>query len=195
VRDENLIEAIRLGDTTASERLARRYYTDLHAYFCSRINRQDAEDLTQLTLMNTVAQVDRFRNESSFRHYVFTVAGRALFEKCRHTMRRIDTEEPGSEPPGNRTTPSEGVYRTESRKRLLAAIGQVRQPFREVVELSLGGMDNFEIAEQLGLEYNTVRSRLSRGLALVREALASASAERERVAAASALASVSAAAC
>ena len=41
-----------------------------------------------------------------------------------------------------------------------------------VVDLYLRGADNFEIAKALDLEYNTVRSRLSRGLSSVRRQLA-----------------------
>lgn len=171
MRDEELIAAIRTGDTSASQRLARRYYADLYAYFCSRIGREDAEDLTQITLLHTVARVERFREESSFRHYVFSVARRVLFERHRRSQRRLDTEEPRSEPPASQTTPSERMFRAEFREQLIDAIESLHDHYRVVVDLHLRGANNFEIAEALDLEYNTVRSRLSRGLSTVRQQL------------------------
>jgi RNA polymerase sigma-70 factor (ECF subfamily) len=172
VRDEELIAAIRTGDGTARELLARRYYADLYAYFCSRIGREDAEDLTQVTLLHTVARVERFREESTFRHYVFSVARRVLFERHRKSTRRLDTEAPGSEPPAVQTSPSERMFRAEFREQLVDAIASLHDHYRVVVDLYLRGADNFEIAKALDLEYNTVRSRLSRGLSSVRQQLA-----------------------
>jgi RNA polymerase sigma-70 factor (ECF subfamily) len=172
VRDEQLIAAIRTGDATARELLARRYYADLYAYFCSRIGRDDAEDLTQVTLLHTVARVERFREESTFRHYVFSVARRVFFDRHRRAQRRLDTEEPRSEPPASQTTPSERMFRAEFREQLIDAIASLHDHYRVVVDLYLRGKDNFEIAQALDLEYNTVRSRLSRGLSSVRQQLA-----------------------
>lgn len=180
MQDQELIAAIRAGDTDASNYLARRYNADLYAYFCSRVGPDDAQDLTQLTLLHTVARVERFREESSFRHYVFSVARRVLCERHRRLLRRLDTEECGSEPPAIQTTPSELVFWTEYRERLVRAIATLNEHYRVVVDLYLRGSDNFEIAATLGLEYNTVRSRLSRGLTSVRQRLAPWVAENPR---------------
>ena len=171
MRDEELIAAIRAGDRAARERLARRYHADLYAWFCCRLGREDAADLTQLTLLHTIARVERYRGESSFRHYVYSVARRVLVERSRRTLRRLDTEEPGSEPPALQTTPSERVFRAEYRAELDDAIAALDDHYRRVVTLHLRGADNFEIADTLALGYNTVRSRLSRGLAAVRARL------------------------
>ncbi len=66
------------------------------------------------------------------------------------------------------TGPATAVIRSEERDTLQAALHSIPEVYREVVALSLSGLDNFEIAEQLTLEYHTVRSRLSRGLAKLR---------------------------
>lgn len=166
-----MIAAIKNGDRTAKEELARRYYAHLYAYYCSRVSRDEAEDMTQLTLLHTVGRVERFRMESTFRHYAFAIARRIMAELQRKLDRRIDTEEPGSEPPASQTTPTQRVFRVEFRERLLAALDELGEHYRVVVEHHLRGADNFEIAEALDLEYNTVRSRLSRGLAMLKALL------------------------
>lgn len=172
VRDEELIAAIRTGDHSARELLARRYGSDLHAYFTSRVGCEEAEDLTQITLLHTVARVERFREESTFRHYVFSVAQRVLFERHRRSRRRVDDEELGSEPALSQTTPTERLFRAEFHEQLVNTVASLDDHYRVVVDLYLRGANNFEIAEALDLEYNTVRSRLSRGLSMVRQQLA-----------------------
>lgn len=178
MRDEELIVAIRNGDKLAKEVLARRYYAHLYAYYSSRIPREEAEDLTQLTLLHAVARFERFREESTFRHYAFAIARRIMSERQRKAERRLDTEEPGSEPPASQTTPSRQVLRAEFHERVLASLAELGEHYRVVVEHHLRGADNFEIAEALDLEYNTVRSRLSRGLALLKDLLSAWAAER-----------------
>ena len=180
MQDEELIAAIRAGDRTASNRLARRYYPHLYTYFSSRLSGDEAQDLTQLTLLHTVARVDRYRAESSFRQYVFGVARRVLSERYRRDQRRIETEEPGSEPPASQTSPSQRVFKAQFHARLVQALATLSEHYRVVVDLHLRGADNFEIAEALGLEYNTVRSRLSRGLATIRNRLSPSLVEYRR---------------
>ncbi|MFV8750257.1 RNA polymerase sigma factor [Nannocystaceae bacterium ST9] len=70
------------------------------------------------------------------------------------------------------TGPATAMIRSEEREALQAALHSIPEVYREVVALSLAGLDNFEIAEKLALEYHTVRSRLSRGLAKLRAEVA-----------------------
>ena len=90
---------MRDGSTSAGNDLAQRYYDTLSSYYRRRLPSDDAEDLTQATLMETVGRVERFRNEATFRHYVFCVAKRIMAERRRQLSRRIVTEPtPSSEP-------------------------------------------------------------------------------------------------
>jgi RNA polymerase sigma-70 factor, ECF subfamily len=171
VRDKDLIAAILNGDRTAGDQLARRYYTQLYAYFAPRIGREDARDLTQLTLMHTVVRVHRFRAESTFRHYVFAVARRALSEHYRRCKRSVETVPLGSEPAASQTTPSERVFKVECHAAIMRTVAALADHYRLVVSMHLDGADNFEIAQTLNIEYNTVRSRLSRGLARIKARL------------------------
>jgi DNA-directed RNA polymerase specialized sigma24 family protein len=53
------------------------------------------------------------------------------------------------------------------REVLQAALAELPEMFREVVRMWLDGHDNLQIAATLGVNYNTVRSRLVRGKALL----------------------------
>jgi RNA polymerase sigma-70 factor (ECF subfamily) len=170
--DDDIIAAVRAGERKAGDLLARRYYQKLSAYYRKRLPPEDAEDLTQATLMETVARIDRFRGESSFHHYAFSIARRVLAESERRRGRRISTEPaPTSEPPGYQTPPHERVARTELLELIDEAVQGLEEHYKSVLLLKLSGATNFEIAENLDLHYNTVRSRLSRAKAAVRERL------------------------
>lgn len=173
-----MIKAMLEGDADAGERLARRYYETLSSFYRRRLSSDDAEDLTQLTLMETVGRIERFRNEAKFRHYVFCVAKRIMAERRRQISRRIVTEStPSTEPPAPESTLSERVVRAEQLERVREALEGLDDHYREVLLLHLRGATNHEIAAELGIRYNTVRSRLSRALASVRQELAPISEE------------------
>lgn len=163
---------MRAGDRKAANRLAIRYQQDLTAYYRKRLPLEEADELTQATLIETIGRIERFRGESSFHHYVFSVARRIMADRQRRLSRRIETTTPASsEPPGHQTPAHERVARTELLARLVAAVESLDDHYQSVLSLKLRGANNLEIADSLDIQYNTVRSRLSRAIALVRARL------------------------
>jgi RNA polymerase sigma-70 factor, ECF subfamily len=171
--DDEIIAAMRAGDRKAGDQLARRYYRELNSYYRKRLPLEEADELTQLTLLETIGRIERFRCESTFHHYVFSVARRIMSDYTRRISRRIVTEPaPSSEPPDDQQTPApDRIDRDELLDGLVAAVKALDQHYQSVLTLKLHGATNLEIAETLDLQYNTVRSRLSRAIAVVRERL------------------------
>lgn len=173
MNDDEIIAEMRAGSRSAANALARRYHDELNGFYRKRLPLELADELTQVTLLETVAKIDRFRGESSFRHYVYCVARRVMAEHHRQLRRQVTLEpEPSSEPPAAQTSPSERFARAENRDQLHRAIGQLDEHHRRVMRLHVRGASNREIATRLGLHYNTVRSRLSRARAALRARLA-----------------------
>jgi RNA polymerase sigma-70 factor, ECF subfamily len=169
VTDDEIIKAMRAGSKTAGNLLAGRYMSALMSYYRKRLPLEDAEELTQTTLLETIGRIERFRNESTFRHYVFSVARRVMAERHRKLKRRIVTEQaPTTEPPSLQTPPSERFARAQYIQRLNEGVERLDEHYKCVVQLHIGGATNREISEELDIQYNTVRSRLSRGLHAVR---------------------------
>jgi RNA polymerase sigma-70 factor (ECF subfamily) len=171
--DDDCIAAMRAGDRKAGDLLARRYYRELSIYYRKRLPLEEADELTQLTLLETIGRIERFRAESSFHHYVFSVARRIMSDRQRRLTRRITTEPaPSSEPPDIGQTPApDRIARAELLERLVATVETLDDHYQSVLMLKLHGATNFEISETLDVQYNTVRSRLSRAIAAVRERL------------------------
>jgi len=173
VNDDEIIAAIRAGNRRAANLLARRYHDELNAYYRKRLPLEIADELTQVTLLETIAKIDRFRGESSFHHYVFSVARRVMSDHYRRIGRRIEIDPtPRSEPAGVQTSPSERFARAEYLAELHAAIDELDEHYQSVMTLHMRGASNHEIADELDIRYNTVRSRLSRAYAAVRARLA-----------------------
>lgn len=171
--DDEFIAAMRAGDRKAGDLLARRYYRELNTYYRKRLPLEEADELTQLTLLETIGRIERFRAESSFHHYVFSVARRIMADRQRRLTRRIVTEPaPSSEPPDIGQTPApDRIARAELFERLVEAVETLDDHYQSVLMLKLHGATNVEISETLDVQYNTVRSRLSRAIAAVRERL------------------------
>jgi RNA polymerase sigma-70 factor (ECF subfamily) len=175
VHDEQLFAAWRGGDRIAGNTLARRYYSALRSFFRARVPSQEVEELTQRVLLHTIAQPQRFRGASSLQTYIFSVARKALAERHRHHGRNLEDPRSVEDHSSQLTPPSQVVVRREWASRVRQAIQRMSVPYAEVLELHLAGLENQEIAVQLGINYNTVRSRLSRAIDFVREHIESPS--------------------
>jgi RNA polymerase sigma-70 factor (ECF subfamily) len=171
VHDDQLFLAWRRGDRDAGNKLARRYHSALHAFFRTRVPGAEVEELTQRVLLQTIAQPLRFRGASSFHHYVFTIARKTLAQRHRQSWRNREQPWQDEDAIDPQTPPSQRLLRREWSLRLREATAQLPEIYAKVLELHLAGLANHAIAGELGINYNTVRSRLSRAVESVRAML------------------------
>lgn len=172
MHDDQLFLAWRRGDRDAGNKLARHYHSILHAFFRTRVPSEEVEELTQRVLLQTVAQPQRFRGASSFHHYAFAVARKTLAERHRQSGRNREEPWQDEDVLDPQTPASQRLLRREWSLQLREAIAQLPDIYAKVLELHLAGLGNQAIADELGIKYNTVRSRLSRGIESVRAMLA-----------------------
>ncbi len=167
--DERLVDGWRVGDRRCGDALARRYHAELLAFFGRRVDATLAADLTQRVLLATIARVDRFHGRASFRHYTFSIARLVLADHFRYLPREPSSLE--EEPLCERMRLDDTLLEAERREMLDDVIEAMPQNYAAVLRLRLAGYDNFQIGAALGLNYNTVRSRLSRAQAYACEAM------------------------
>jgi RNA polymerase sigma factor (sigma-70 family) len=173
--DGALLEAWRRGDKAAGEELFRRHFDAVHRYFLKNLRASgrgaDAEDLTQRSFEACVTGRDRVQGD--FRGYLFGVARRQLFVELKQRSTRGDTVTPSDA--GIRdanTSPSGRVARIDQQKIFLVALEGLPSEFRAVIERFYWQEQPITvIAEALGIAPGTVKSRLFRGKALLRERL------------------------
>ncbi|MCA9710479.1 MAG: sigma-70 family RNA polymerase sigma factor [Myxococcales bacterium] len=168
--DEALLDAWRAGDRDAGDQLIGRHFDAVLRFFRSKLG-DDVEDLVQRTFLDCVEGRDRIR-QPSFRAYLFGVARHRLFDHLRRDLRR---------PAGSlgeismidlRTRPSTHLARAEHQALVLEAMQALPLDFQIALELAYWeDLRGAEIAAVLEISEHTVRSRLSRGRAMLREQL------------------------
>ncbi len=133
-------------------------------------NAHDAEDLVQETFLRAHRALDRLEPGTNARAWLHTILQRVRTDAFRRGQRRPRTVELSGEGPA--VAPQQNALASghEELERALAALPEA---FRTAVVLrDLQELSYAEIAQSLGVPAGTVMSRIHRGRALLREALA-----------------------
>jgi RNA polymerase sigma-70 factor (ECF subfamily) len=140
------------------------------AYHLTR-NSHDAEDLVQETLLRAYRAFDTYRPGTNVRAWLFTILHRLRTDAWRRRARSPDTVELlGDGPP---VPPRHEAVLTSGGEVVARALDTVPEVFRTAVLLrDVEGFSYAEIAGILGVPAGTVMSRIHRGRALLRQALA-----------------------
>lgn len=174
VDDEELVLQARGGDRRALEILLRRHHDRLYA-ICRRIagNDADAADATQEALITIVRRLDSFDGRSKFSTWSYRVATNACLDELRRRRRRPDPTEFD-----DRDAPATGddfVSRHAMSDEIGRALDSIPEDFRlPVVMRDIDDLDYAEIAELLGVPVGTIKSRISRGRAMLANKLGTA---------------------
>jgi len=175
-----LVAAAAKGDVRAFNQLVIRYQNIAYNLAYRILGDEDAAaDATQDAFVSAFKAMSRFRG-GSFKAWVLRIVTNACYDQLRARQRRptssLDDMEGDADhspyllDPAER--PDERVARRELDSVIQAGILTLPADQRSVVVLSdLQGMDYDEIAKVTGLALGTVKSRLSRGRAKLRDYL------------------------
>ena len=166
MEDQQLMEAVRAGDTGRLEELFDRYHGPLYRYFLHLTSdRAAAEDLAQETFFRVLKYRRSYQPETSFRAWRYQV-GRNVFHDhaCRGKGEVAMPEETG----GLRsldTPPDRQVERKQDSALLRRALAALPPEKREVLVMSRYlDLKYEEIANVLDCEVGTVKVRVYRAL-------------------------------
>lgn len=169
--DGALLEAWRAGDRDAGDDLLRRHFLGVFRYFSAHAG-IDAEELTQRTFEACIAARDRVRDE--FVAYLFGIARNQLLREWERRGYRGEPVSPSSVSlPDLRTSPSMRVAKLDEQLMFARGLAELPREFAAVLELFFWEDRSIqEIADRLGIPTGTVKTRLHRGKARLREWLA-----------------------
>ncbi len=178
IEEADLIARARTGDVAAYEELVRRYQDVAVRTAYLVCPEADADDAVQESFLKAFAALPRFRDGAPLRPWLLRIVTNEARNRRRSAGRRqglalrAAQREPrdGAEAePG----PEAVVIAAEARGELMAALRTLRDDDREVLGARfLLDLSEAETAETLGIPRGTVKSRTSRALARLREALA-----------------------
>jgi RNA polymerase sigma-70 factor (ECF subfamily) len=140
----------------------------------------DAEDLTQLSLLEIVRSIGSFRGDCELDYWTDRVVLQTLAKQFQRRRRRQQIRERyWIEPPAFPAVDDQAAV-LEVRARLHALFGRLKERLRYPVVLRyVHGYDPKEIGALLDLKVNTVRGRLRAGVSKLRKLVLSDPALRE----------------
>ena len=136
----------------------------------------DAADAVQEGFIKAYAALSRFREDAPFRPWLLRIVANEARNRRRSAARRsgLALRAAASNPtPGLAASPESEVLAAETRRQLHTALAGLRDEDREVIGARYFlGLSEAETAESLSIPAGTVKSRTSRALGRLREALA-----------------------
>jgi RNA polymerase sigma-70 factor (ECF subfamily) len=159
----------------AFDELVLRYRTPLLRYFFAKLGDwQDAEDLTQETLIDAFGRLAAFapRKSATFRSWLFAIAHHKRVDE--HRKRAVRRPVPFPDAPGwadPAPTPETLALQADAAADLRRLINLLKPDERAVLSLRAADLTTKEIAAALGKSEANVRQLQTRAFARVRAAL------------------------
>ncbi|HLN64635.1 MAG TPA: sigma-70 family RNA polymerase sigma factor [Symbiobacteriaceae bacterium] len=181
--DELLVERAKRGDAEAFEQLASQYYRKVYNIAYRVIgNPEDASDVAQEAFERAYLSLPEFRGDSSFQTWLLRITNNACLDELRRRKRRKVTslDEPMSVEDGEMDRqlaiadeadgPEQALERLEVQRVVQESINALDEEYRVVVVMrDIQGYSYNEIAETLGINLGTVKSRLNRARHALKE--------------------------
>ena len=171
-----LAERARDGDTAAFERLVRTHQAvAFRAAYLVTGDAPEAEDATQEAFVKAYHALDRFRPGSSFRPWLLAIVTNEARNRRRAAGRRANLTlrvAAENQSVSAAVSPEAAVVAAERREELLSSLGELSEGDRLVISYRYFlGLSEQETATTLGCARGTVKSRLSRAIARLRQAM------------------------
>lgn len=182
LEDAALLDSWRSGDRDAGEALIGRYYGAVLRFFRTKAG-EHADDLAQRAFLRCAEPANAFRGDSSFRAFLFGIARNVLYEHMRARLRdrRIDPDLGVSSVLDLDPRASTIALRRAEQRALVAALQRLPVDLQMTLELYYWEeLSVEELGQVLDVPPGTVKSRLHRGRALLREALENVPEEANR---------------
>jgi RNA polymerase sigma-70 factor (ECF subfamily) len=165
--DFTLLAKWRDGDVDAGDELFERHFDSIHRFFVNKCG-DEAPDLVQRTFLAAVRAFDRFKGQSSVRTFLFAIAHHELMAYFR--SRKTDWDGSLSSVVDLAPRASSVLVKIAEERALLHALRTLPAEMQIALELSYWeGLPGPVVAEIVGVPEGTVRSRVRRGLELLRE--------------------------
>ena len=189
--DEELLASYQQGDVGAFERLLRRHRGPLFTFLVRMLgDREKAEDLAQEAFLRLVRGAAQWQQRAKFKTWLYTIARNLCVDQSRRDKFRrtdsLDAPAAGADGledgpalveqiAGAGAAPDRAAESARLRPVLTRALASLPEEQREVFILrEQAGVPFKEIAEMVGVNENTVKSRMRYALEGLRKQLEAA---------------------
>ncbi|MFN2387102.1 MAG: sigma-70 family RNA polymerase sigma factor [Thermoanaerobaculia bacterium] len=181
--DDDLVRRILAGREDLFETLLRRYQTRVMGHVARMVgNREDALDLTQEIFIKVFQALDRYNAQYKFSTWLFRIAGNAAIDHLRKRRPRtvpLESQDPEARPAmssieykSDDLDPYAELRNLQRGEAISRAIHDLPPEFRELITLRhFAGLSYEEIAEIKDMPLGTVKNKLFRARAVLKERL------------------------
>lgn len=186
--EQSLVADLQSGSEAAFASLIAQYSRPVYSLIARSLrDPADAADVTQDVFVKVFRSIHSFQGGSSLRTWIYRIAIHEASNQrrwwSRHKKQELTLDESqqnaegetfclGDILPAADASPYDNVAQAQVKQRIEAALHQIPEIFRTAVVLrEIEGFAYEEIAEILQTNVGTVKSRLMRGRAALREAL------------------------
>ncbi|MEW6523628.1 MAG: sigma-70 family RNA polymerase sigma factor [Bacillota bacterium] len=180
--EAQLVENARTGQPEALEALVRVYQKPIYNYIYRMTgNFHDAQDLTQETFMRVCSSIQAFKGKAPFSSWVYRIASNLCIDRSRRRQRRpavsldapVGQEELAWQLPDEAPGPDRQAEVADLGRAIQRGLDRLSREHRTVIVLhDMRQLTYGEIAGILQCPVGTVKSRLSRARAALRDVLA-----------------------
>ena len=177
--DENkLILRASGGDPSAFNQLMGMHEKRMYAValrMCG--NREDAQDCLQEAMLRVYRAIGGFKGQSSFGTWVYRITMNTCLDELRRKKNKQNVSfdnllDQGWSPADDSASPEKKVMQIEMRKSISSSIQELPEDMRSAIIMrDIHGYSYDEIADMLGVNVGTIKSRISRGREKLREKL------------------------
>lgn len=182
IPEGELIRRCRLGEAEAWDELFDRHYTATGRFvfqLAPDFSWEDSEEICQEVFLAVIRNLNSFQGHSQLQTWIFRIAANKArdYRQRRLAAKRgggqnvvsLQAEKPENgppiDPPSVAPGPDATLMNAERMAQLHAALEQLGEPCREIIELRyFGDLSYEEIGQSLDLNIKTVSSRLSKCL-------------------------------
>ena len=177
-KDERIIELVRLsklGNAHAFAELYEMIYQDLYRTALYNLgNVQDTENAVSDTVLDAYAGIGKLRDEKAFRGWIFRILSNKVNRILREYVAKRQNQMTSSieEMSEAVASPDNAMQSAEDKTLIQSAFSVLTEEEKQIVTMTVyGECDSGEIALNLNLNRNTVRSKYSRALTKMRNFL------------------------
>ena len=175
VDELNVIHRAQQGDAQAFAELVEAYQGPVYRLALGMgLSPHDAEEVAQETFVAAWRGLPNFRGDSKFFTWIYQLTHHAAIDFLRREKRHGNTVELAERPEisGEENRPEEIVEQQGDREAVAAAMQELTPEYREILLLRyMQELDYDEIAAVLAVPTGTVKSRLNRAKAQLKEIL------------------------
>ncbi|MBP3484822.1 MAG: sigma-70 family RNA polymerase sigma factor [Oscillospiraceae bacterium] len=170
--ENEIIRSVLRGNVNDFEKLVTAYEKNVYSLALRMVgDPEDAADMTQETFIKAYRSLSSFRGDSKFSSWLYRIASNVCLDFLRSRSRHpqvslSSSDEDGRtafELPDMSRNPEEQLMKKLSMEAVRRGLEQLPEQQRQILVLrELGGLSYAELAQTLGLEEGTVKSRIFR---------------------------------